>query len=304
MDEVSLLPKVGVVIATRNRPEMLRNAIAGVVGQTYQGPIELVVVFDQTSPDTSLESDEPNRTIRTVSNERTPGLAGARNSGIQATQAELIAFCDDDDVWLPDKLKKQVAQLGDALTAVTGIVISYGDKEVERVPLRSEFTLENVVRHRMMEAHPSSVLVRRDALVGPIGLVDEEIPGSFAEDYDWMIRALQTGPVAVVEEPLVRVHWGQSLFSQKWAVIAEAIDYMLAKHPVFRTDRRALARLYGQRAFAHAALGRRREGLRGAALTIRTSPAERRGYLAGAVALRLVSATRLMDWAHSRGRGI
>jgi hypothetical protein len=73
---------------------------------------------------------------------------------------------------------------------------------------------------------------------------------------------------------------------------------------VFHEDPQALGRLYGRRAFALAALGRSREGLRAAARTIRVAPKEKRAYLAALVSLRLISAERLMRVAHRRGHGI
>ena len=173
------------------------------------------------------------RTIRTTTNSRSPGLAGGRNTGILAGSAPLVAFCDDDDEWLPTKVEKQVeALLADptAITAVTGIIVLYADSAVPRVPKPEDMTLAQLVRNRVMEAHPSTVMVRRDALLGPIGLVDEELPGSYGEDFDWIIRSAQAGGFAVVAEPLVKVRWGQSMFSQKWQTIVDSIDYSLAKH--------------------------------------------------------------------------
>src|SRR5690606_10467726 len=90
-------PKVSVIIATHQRPELLRRAVDAVLEQRYDGPIECVVVFDQTPVDDSLVRDDVERTVAVVPNTRTPGLAGARNSGILAATGELIAFCDDDD---------------------------------------------------------------------------------------------------------------------------------------------------------------------------------------------------------------
>lgn len=299
-------PDVAAIIPTHHRPELLRVALDAVINQTYSGMIECIVVFDRAEPDSSLVMDEPNRRIRVTTNRRTPGLAGARNSGIAIATASYVAFCDDDDEWLPTKIERQVEAIESsvALTSVTGIIVKYADHSTERVPRQQTFTLKQLVRNRVMEAHPSSVLVRRDALNGAIGLFDEEIPGSYGEDFDWMIRALQAGAVAVVEEPLVNVRWGQSLFSQRWQTIIDSIDYGLAKHQVFHQDKHALARLYGRRAFANAALGNRRAALRGAWRTIRTRPSERRAYLAIAVGLHLVSAERLMKVAHQRGHGI
>ncbi len=300
-------PTVSVVVATHNRPELLRIAIDAILQQEYDGAIDLVIVFDRSEPDRTLETDaDPQRRVRVITNERTPGLAGARNSGIMATVGELVAFCDDDDEWLPGKVAAQVRSLtgSAALTSVTGIRVAYADTETVRVPKAESLTMDELARRRVMEAHPSTVMVRRDALLGPIGLVDEEIPGSYAEDFDWILRAARAGAIATVESDLVRVRWGQSLFSRNWQIIIDATDYLIAKHPELRDSRQGLARLLGRRAFAQAALGQRRGALSDAWKTVRLSWRERRAYVAAAVALRLVSAERLMSLAHKRGHGI
>jgi GT2 family glycosyltransferase len=220
--------------------------------------------------------------------------------------AELVGFCDDDDEWLPTKVDKQVRSLlvDGALTSVTGIFLLYGDRSVPRVPTAEQMTVRQLVRNRVVGAHASTVIVRRRALMDSIGLVDEEIPGSYGEDFDWIVRAAQAGGVAVVSEPLVKVLRGQSMFSQRWQTIIDSIDYSLAKHSLFHEDAQALGRLYGRRAFALAGLGRTRDSLRQVWRTLRVNPRERRAYLAVAVALRLVSAKRLMNMAWRRGHGI
>lgn len=299
-------PSVDVVIATHHRPDMLRRALDAVLEQTYDGDITVIVVFDQTELDRSLASEAPGRRVVVIPNTRTPGLAGARNSGIVHGTSALVGFCDDDDFWRPTKLASQVARMtaDGAPTCVTGITVNYGDRSNDRIPTAEQMTLDNLVRHRVMAAHPSSVVIERSTLETTVGLVDEEIPGSYGEDFDFILRAAAAGPIAVVEEPLVDVTWGQSLFSRKWGTIVEAIDYVIVKHAAFGHDDRALARLYGRRAFALAAIGRRREALSTAWRTFRLSPREQRTYLAAAVAGRLVSAERLMDIAHRRGHGI
>lgn len=298
-------PSIDVVIATRNRPELVREAVAAVWAQRYAGHVRCLVVFDQCEPDPTLSRRRADRSVEVISNDRSPGLAGARNAGILAGSADLVGFCDDDDVWYPDKLRHQVTAMtaDDAATCVTGIEISYHNRLVVRVPDAADMTVRSLVRSRVMEAHPSTVLVRRDALLTSIGLVDEDIPGSYGEDFDWIIRAAGSGPISVVPEPMVRVRWGGSQFSTQWRTIVDAIDYGLAKHPAFHEDRRALGRLYGRRAFARAALGES-GAFRDALRTVGVWPWEKRAYLAGAVALRVVSAERLLDLAHRRGHGI
>lgn len=299
-------PDVDVIICTHNRPELLREALAAVLGQDYPGRITCTLVFDRTEPDRTLEQDDELRRVHVIPNTRTGGLAGARNSGIEHGDAPLVSFCDDDDYWMPSKVSRQVSALrrSGERTCVAGITILYDDREITRLPIASEMTFENLVRNRVMPAHPSSVMVRRDSLLNDIGMVDEEIPGSYAEDYDWILRAAQAGPITVVSEPLVRVRWGQSLFASRWSTIIQALDYLVEKFPQFHADRRALARIRGQQAFGYAALGERRRSLATSWQAIRLSPGEKRAYVAVPVALGLISAQRVMTIANRSGRGI
>ena len=103
------LPSVSAIIATRGRPTLGR-AIEGVLGQRYDGQVTCIVVFDGVDPiDLSDMPAGERRSLVAVSNGRTPGLAGAReNTGADVATTELLAFCDDDDVWWPEKLRAQV----------------------------------------------------------------------------------------------------------------------------------------------------------------------------------------------------
>ena len=101
---------------------------------------------------------------------------------------------------------------------------------------------------------PRRLLIRRDALAD-MGPVDEKIPGSYGEDYDWLLRAARRMPIVAVQQPLVEVYWHeQSFFAERWEAIAEALTYLLEKHPELKADRYGMARIEGQIAFAKAAL--------------------------------------------------
>lgn len=304
----STRPTVAAIVPTRDRPEMLRRAVNAIVEQEYDGQIDVIIVFDQTEPDTSLERTTAHRSVRVISNHRTPGLPGGRNSGFEACpDAEYVAFCDDDDYWLPGKLEAQIAAMDghdDVSLSTTGIVIDFDGDESPRPSPEDELTVASLVRDRTTEAHPSSFVYRRTAL-DEVGDVDEVIPGGYSEDYDFLLRTARRGRIICLSEPMVVIRWGRtSYFATRWRTIVDAQRYMLAKHPEFGDDRRAEARMRGQIAFALAALGERKEAGREILRVIGRWPIEKRWPVAVAVALRLVSADRALELAHKTGRGI
>jgi len=298
---------VSVVIATRDRPELLRRAIDAVAAQRHDDHIEIVVVFDRCEPDRSLEREADGLRITVTGNARTPGLAGARNSGIDKASNAWIALCDDDDEWLPGKLQAQFEALAarpEARAACTGILIRYRGIDTPRLPDPGRLGFDDFLRDRMTEVHPSSWLVHRETLVREIGLVDEAIPGSYAEDYDLMLRTARLAPIAVAPQPLVRVWWhGASYFFERWQTIDDALEYLVEKYPEFRYHPRGLARIRGQQAVARAARGQRRRALATAAATLRLRPTEKRWPLALAIVCGLRAETALA-WAHRLAKGI
>lgn len=301
-------PQVAVVIPTHNRPEMLRRAVASVLEQDYPGSIDVILVFDRTEPDRSLETSSPDRSVRVMSNVRSPGLPGGRNSGLDAcTGADFVAFCDDDDVWLPGKLSAQIDVMRDrpdVWLTTTGIIIDFDGERSDRPSPTSELTVASLVRDRTTEAHPSTFVFRRSA-IDAVGDVDEEIPGGYSEDYDYLLRIAKGGRVLCVSEPLAVIRWGRtSYFATRWRNIVDAQRYLMAKHPEFGRDRRAEARIRGQIAFALAALGERRAALLEVARTVKRWPFEKRWPVAAAVAVRIVDAERALEFAHRFGRGI
>ncbi len=305
---MSDLPLVSVVIATRDRIEMLREAVAAVAAQDLAAVVETVLVFDQSEPDTSFVTDDPQRPVRVISNTHTPGLPGARNSGIDAARGAWIAFCDDDDLWLPGRLSAQLAAVADvdAVTLITtGIVIEYEGERHERALPTDRVTLADLVRDRHTELHPSTFLAPAEVLRDVIGPVSEEIPGGFGEDYELLLRAARVAPVVNVPEPHVVIRWhGASFFFRRWETMSGGLGWILEHYPEFRSDARGFARVQGQVAFAHAAMGQRRRALGEAWAAARRWPLEPRAVLAALVALRLVSPPLVMRTLHRFGRGI
>ena len=157
-DEVSLLPAVTVVVPTRGRPELVRLAVGSILNQRYAGQIDCIVVHDQEQPDESLAAmSRSRRTVRVVANDGQPGLAGSRNAGLRRTDCEFIASCDDDDTWLPDKLRLQMERLaanGDMLVVGAGIrLLMPRGRVVVWLGSRDLVTTDDLVRSRCKELH-------------------------------------------------------------------------------------------------------------------------------------------------------
>ncbi|MEL7209577.1 MAG: glycosyltransferase family 2 protein [Actinomycetota bacterium] len=300
-------PTVTAVVPTHDRPELLRRAIRRIREQRYDGLVECVVVFDKSDPDPSLEVSG-DRPVRVLRNDRTPGLAGGRNTGILAATTDYVGFCDDDDEWLPGKVEAQMRAL-EALpaahAATCGVEIRYGDRTTERIPEPERLTVEGFVEDRMPEVGSNTLLFERRWLIDEVGLVDEKLPGSYGEDYDLVLRSARLAPFAVATAPHAVIWWHkQSFFADRWRMIDDALEYLLDKHPEFSASPRGYARIRGQQAVARAALGERRRAFRTIREVARANPLDRRIPLATAIALGLLRPDRAINLAHRFGRGL
>lgn len=308
------MPDVDVIVPTRDRPELMRQAVRAILSQEYAGPVRVLVVYDQSEPDPTLASETdlglngPSRRLEVLTNQRTTGLAGARNTGLEAATAELVAFCDDDDQWLPGKLQRQVTALShdpDAEFVCCGMEVAYGDEIHPRILPRHQITMRDLLRDRLAELHPSTFLMRRKAVIDGFGLVEENIPGSFAEDYEFLLRAARQHAIANVPEVGVRVLWSKgSFFTARWETMRSALIWLLERYPEFHEVPAGEARVSGQIAFASAADGHGRDAWRWAGRTLRRNPFEARAYLALAVSSKLVKPDTVLRRLHNSGRGI
>ncbi|QCX26646.1 glycosyltransferase family 2 protein [Nocardioides jishulii] len=306
-------PLVSVVIPTRERPELVRRAIDSVFAQDHPGPIEVVVVFDQSAPDESLLRTAPGRSVRIVGNTRTPGLAGARNSGILSSGGAFVAFCDDDDWWKPAKLRRQLEAHAEELRrtgrapdlVTTAMEVDYDGERTPRLAGTDRVTLSHLTHSRMAMLHSSALLFDRDALIHRIGLVDEQVPGSQNEDWDILLRSVKLGDIVHVDEPLVVVMWGAaSFFTRTWDTKISSLHWMLEQHPEIGADRKGVGRVYGQIAFGEAGRPDRRAARRWAGRALRQDPLQWRAYVALLVATGVVSPGRVLDTLHRFGRGV
>ncbi|MWG33202.1 glycosyltransferase family 2 protein [Halomarina oriensis] len=237
-------PLVSVVVPTYGRPEYLTEAVESVLGQTYDH-VEVVVV-DDCSPDPVEPQvagvDPGGRRLRVVRHEENRGASAARTTGIEESDGAFVAFIDDDDVWLPEKVERQLAAFEDPEVGVvaTGLRYEVGGEtsNVLRPTLSGDATLN------LLYGEPfgtfSTLMVRRE-VVEAAGTPDERFP--CWQDREWPIRLSRHCLVDSIADPLVVHRMGDH---------GQITDDFEAKrdvaYPLFVETFRPLAAEYGPEA--------------------------------------------------------
>ena len=228
--------KVDVIITTYNRAEFLQAAIGSVLNQSF-GDFTLIVVDDASQDDTqSIVESFNDKRIKYIRHTVNRGEPFARNTGVSNGRAEFVAFLDDDDEWLDEKLRLTVDLLENSPSKVGGVYsglfiidrssgVIKGRKLAER---RGDIYLDMVSRNVLFT--PSTVLLRRKCFE-KVGLFDESIP--WMPDYDMWIRISKDFHFECIEEPLVKYHVHKNQSSNNAAIRARGLEAMLKKHHEF-----------------------------------------------------------------------
>ncbi len=200
--------RVSVIIPTYNRAALLKEAIESVRSQTYAN-WELIVVDDGSTDDTqSIISQNRDSRIRYFY-QKNAGVSAARNRGIEESRSPLIAFLDSDDLWVPEKLERQVhvmkqhPETGLLYGQVGRYSISDSNRsEVE--PLKGLMTVPELL-NGPRTLFTSTVIVRR-ACLEQAGLFDTEL--HVGEDFDLFLRIAEKYPVFFLEgaDTKMRIH--------------------------------------------------------------------------------------------------
>jgi len=201
-------PLVSALIATYNRAHMVTEAIDSVLAQTYPN-FEVIVVDDGSEDDTQsvIKDRYGDRVIYIYQQNR--GLPGARNTSIHAARGKYIAFQDDDDIWLPTKLDRQVRALEqnpECAVAYCACLEATPNGKPTRKLYKSTgkgrtgdiFALQ--LCHNVI-AHPSAIV--RMSCLSEVGLFDEEL--LTGEDTDIFLRLTLRYPAVYIREPLMLV---------------------------------------------------------------------------------------------------
>ena len=204
-------PRVSVVIPTHHRPELLARALESVLQQTYTD-FEVVVVDDsglgteaQLKAQASVWSEPRDTRVVYLVNESSFGGAQARNVGIRQSRGEFVAFLDDDEDWLPEKLAIQVSAMDRAPADIgvihTGFYDWKSDGCCRTVMPKMQGRIFDQLLSKTGGRAPklSTMLCRKDALLG-CGLFDPALKAR--QDYDLYLRLARDWRFSSIMEPL------------------------------------------------------------------------------------------------------
>ena len=198
---------VSAVIPTYNRAATIGRAINSVLAQTY--PVrELIIADDGSTDDTEhiMRACEDDRIVY----HRMPvngGAATARNAGVRLASSPLIAFLDSDDVWMPDKLEKQMAYLETHpdCKLVYCKFRYHENSDDDYGPFRDldGRKMEGDIRLELLERNTigtPTVLVNRESFLS-CGGFDDTLRS--LEDWEFAVRFAKDNPIGFVDETLV-----------------------------------------------------------------------------------------------------
>lgn len=187
-------PLVSIIIPTYNRSNLLLETIISIQNQTYDN-LEIIIISDSSTDDThnKVKSINDSR-IKLIILEKNSGLpAVPRNHGLKLSKGDLIAFCDDDDIWLPNKLQEQVKLLdekNDALLVCSNATtFPTNNPRICVAKWKSSFlSLEECI-YKKNPIVNSSVVIRKK-VIDLVGYLDENPELKASEDYDYWLRIL------------------------------------------------------------------------------------------------------------------
>ena len=240
------MPKVSVIVPTHNRAGLLAQALASVFAQSFQD-FEIVIVDDASSDDTrAMVANFSDVRLRYFRNTKNRGEAACRNTGVDHATGDYIAFLDDDDTWLPEKLAMQVAALDRCPPQVGGIYTGYHRVDINTGKIIATIAAEKRghiygdLRAHNWVGSPSAVLLRRECF-DRAGRFDEKI--KFGVDYDMWIRISRLYDFETINEPLLRYAVHPHRLSADTPTMLEGKEAQLAKYAdYFAGDRRSYGR--------------------------------------------------------------
>lgn len=227
------MKKISIIIPSYNRSAKLKKSIESILRQSYTD-FELLIVDDASTDDTQemVEAVGDER-IRYIRQEVNGGASAARNEGVRQARSEIIAFQDSDDIWLPDKLEKQMSYWK-IHPKYSMIYCSY-TKYVEG----QKIIVPNAGWRGSLEGQLFPWLAQRNSIGAPTMLMKRECfleAGGFdtslkaLEDWDFVLRFSEKYEIGYVNESLVDSYDSPDGVSSRGGAYYESRCRMIGKY--------------------------------------------------------------------------
>lgn len=204
--------RIAAIIPTYKRAALVSRSIDSVLAQTR--PVDEVIVVDDGSPDNTAEVVAAYGDRVRYVRQNNGGLSAARNTGVRVSTCDWVAFLDDDDEWLPNKIEKQIEaleQTPDAVLCYTSLWCHGIDGVIAELRPNPPNRLFPDIRLKTPFT-PISVMVRKDVF-NEVGGFNETL--KCVEDWEFFIRLVPGRTVAMAGEPLVRVYMDPNSMSKQ-----------------------------------------------------------------------------------------
>jgi glycosyltransferase involved in cell wall biosynthesis len=218
------MPTVSVIVTTFNRKELLSNTINSILNQTFSD-FELIIIDNYSNYDfNTLISEFNDQRILAYQNENNGIIAINRNYGMKVAKGEFIALCDDDDLWVPDKLEKQINLLKakeNYSLVCTGVTFFGDDTNFGKQSIFSKMIFK-ILAYNIINAKYSLLLLTfitnssvffRKQIISNIGYLNETIEYRSVEDFDYWLRISLKFKIYYLNEKLVRYRFHESQIS-------------------------------------------------------------------------------------------
>jgi glycosyltransferase involved in cell wall biosynthesis len=196
-------PLVSVIIPTRNRAALLREAIESALAVRQDGfALEIIVIDDGSTDDTRAVTE--GYPVTYLQGEQR-GASAARNTGMVAARGDFITFLDDDDVWLPTNLAPQVrafAQHPEYGAVFARVQLTDANRVAYGDPIPAEPKASGWIFEDLLTYWPQlGCVVVRTAVAREVGSFDTTLISE--EDWDFLLRIARRYPIGRIEDVAV-----------------------------------------------------------------------------------------------------
>ena len=226
-------PKVSVILPTYNRKTLIGKSVQSILDQTYSD-FELIIIDDASTDGTwDIINEFSDPRIICLKHVENRGGSAARNTGIDAAKGKYIAFQDSDDIWLPEKLAKQMSVFKNSPES-TGVVytrcIRWNVEQKLEIPGELPKPKNGDIFKALLPENfivlPSVVLKKE--CFEKVGLFDETLPR--LQDWDLFLRIAKLYEFCYVPEPLVQSFYTENSISSNPKALIRAFEIILEKY--------------------------------------------------------------------------